>query len=157
MAPFPLQRCVAWIVETQYFYLLFTIAAIVIRVDQSQSRWIFMSQSVWTSPLRVHMKMEMDTITTEMFITAIEGHPILYDMSSKRYHDQPQDRKNNVWHSISADFSNTGTSTFIWMLTSCSMYWIGGISRDCLSQISNALWKSAVVFLEWTFHSTSRF
>jgi hypothetical protein len=51
--------------------------------------------------------MDMDTVAIERFISTIESHPILYDLSSKGYHDQ--DRKNNVWRSVAADFNLTGS------------------------------------------------
>jgi len=36
-------------------------------------------------------KIEMDTVTTERFLSLIQSHPILYDLSSRGYHDK--DRK----------------------------------------------------------------
>jgi len=51
--------------------------------------------------------MDMETVTTDRFIALVKRHPILYDLSARGYHDQ--DRKNNVWTIIAAEFNIIGT------------------------------------------------
>ena len=49
----------------------------------------------------------LHTVTTELFIALVQRHRIIYDLSSRGYHDQ--DRKTKVWTTIAAEFNLTST------------------------------------------------
>ena len=62
----------------------------------------------------------MESINSEKLINEVAKHPILYNLSNPGYRDN--DRKNNVWRLLAAEFNCSGNLSVITAVAFASVY-----------------------------------